>query len=75
MNGIILVEGIFGWPGIGWLSWEALSFRDLKENGPVDTPILIALPVAFAMIFLAVISVLDFTYGYLDPRIRALDHK
>ncbi len=47
----------------------------MEENGPVDTPILIALPVALAMIFLGVIFVLDFTYGYLDPRIRALDHK
>jgi peptide/nickel transport system permease protein len=75
LNGIILVEGIFGWPGIGWLYWEALSFGNLEQNGPVDTPILIALPVAFAMIFLAVIFVLDFTYGYLDPRIRALDRK
>ncbi|MEE8198621.1 MAG: ABC transporter permease [Thermoplasmata archaeon] len=75
LNGIILVEGIFGWPGIGWLYWEALSFGDLEANGPVDTPILIALPVAFAMIFLAIIFVLDFTYGYLDPRIRALDKK
>lgn len=75
LNGIILVEGIFGWPGIGWLYWEALSFGDIETYGPVDTPILIALPVAFAMIFLMVIFVLDFTYGYLDPRIRALDKK
>ncbi|MCJ2531444.1 MAG: ABC transporter permease [Candidatus Thermoplasmatota archaeon] len=75
LNGIILVEGIFGWPGIGWLYWEALSFGDLETYGPVDTPILVALPVAFAMIFLVVIFILDLTYGYLDPRIRALDRK
>lgn len=72
LNGIILVEGIFGWPGIGWLYWEALSFGDLESYGPVDTPILIALPVTYAMLFLVMIFALDFTYGYLDPRVRAL---
>ncbi|MFQ5918919.1 MAG: ABC transporter permease [Thermoplasmata archaeon] len=69
LNGIILVEGIFGWPGVGWLFWEALSFGDLEANGPIDSPLLLALPVAYALLFLAMIFILDFTYGLLDPRI------
>ena len=73
LNGIILVEGLFGSPGVGWLYSQALSFGNLERYGPVDTPILIALPVLYAMLFLGIIFVLDFTYGRLDPRIRALE--
>lgn len=74
-NGSIIVEGVFNWPGVGQLYWEALGMVDpIPGNpgvGPFDVPLLIALPIVYAFLFIGTILVLDFTYRLLDPRVRA----
>lgn len=60
--GAVLVELVFGWPGIGRLLLSAASARDY--------PILLAI---FLLVSLAVILVnliVDLIYGRLDPRIE-----
>jgi len=61
--GNIIVEGIFGWPGIG-----KLYFVAVEQN---DVPVLMA-TLSFQTLFNMVgFVLLDLTYGLLDPRIRA----
>jgi peptide/nickel transport system permease protein len=62
MGGLVVVEQIFSWPGIGWLMINSITQRDYAVvQGAV---LLIAASVV--LINLAV----DLVYGYLDPRIR-----
>ena len=61
MNGAVVTEVIFGWPGLGKLLIDAISARDL----PVVTA-----SVFVAALFVMVINfVVDFIYTWLDPRI------
>jgi peptide/nickel transport system permease protein len=62
LGGLVVVEQIFSWPGIGWLMINSITQRDYAVvQGSV---LLIAAGVV--VIYL----VLDVLYGYLDPRIR-----
>jgi peptide/nickel transport system permease protein len=61
MNGAVVTEVIFGWPGIGKLLIDAINARDL----PVVTA-----AVFIAALFVMVINlVVDLIYQWLDPRI------
>jgi peptide/nickel transport system permease protein len=62
MSGIVVVESVFGWPGIGQLAWQAIQ--------RVDIPIImgVTLVSAFAIVlgnFLA-----DLIAPLIDPRIK-----
>jgi peptide/nickel transport system permease protein len=62
MGGLVVVEQIFSWPGIGWLMINSITQRDYAVvQGSV---LLIATSVVFINL------VVDVLYGYLDPRIR-----
>ncbi|MDA8586288.1 ABC transporter permease [Rhodobacteraceae bacterium] len=62
VTGVIIIETIFGWPGIGALTVDALSIRDI--------------PLVEATVFLLVLMVLtinllvDVAYAFLNPRLR-----
>ena len=62
LNGAIVVETVFGWPGIGQLTIQALDRRDL--------------PVIEALVFVVTVSVIgvnlivDASYTYLNPRVK-----
>jgi len=62
VTGVIIVETIFGWPGIGALTVDALSIRDV--------------PLVEATVFLLVLMVLsinllvDLAYALLNPQLR-----
>lgn len=61
LGGSILIETVFGWPGLGRLVFEALQQRDL--------PVLLGV-LFISSIAVVVVSVLvDIAYGFLDPRI------
>jgi peptide/nickel transport system permease protein len=62
VNGAVVVETVFGWPGIGKLTIDAITQRDF--------PILQAcvLVTAIAVFFINV--VVDILYSALDPRVR-----
>jgi peptide/nickel transport system permease protein len=61
LGGSILVETVFGWPGLGRLVFDALLQRDLN----LLLGILFVSSVVVVLINLAV----DMLYGVLDPRI------
>ena len=62
INGAVIVETVFGWPGVGKLMIESITQRDF--------PVLQAavLVTAAAIFFLNLL--VDISYAYLDPRIR-----
>lgn len=61
LGGSILVETVFGWPGLGRLVFDALLQRDLN----------LLLGILFVSSVVVVIAnlVVDLVYGLLDPRI------
>ncbi len=62
LGGDVVVERIFGWPGLGLLFFDALEKSDY--------PVLLAW-MAVATIFVVLFNLLaDVLYGVLDPRIR-----
>ncbi|WP_341222916.1 ABC transporter permease [Loktanella salsilacus] len=62
MGGIVVVEGVFGWPGIGQLAWQAIQ--------RVDIPIImgVTLVSAFAIVLGNLLA--DLVAPLIDPRIR-----
>lgn len=62
LGGAVIVETVFGWPGIGRLAVEAIFNRDI--------PVIQAVVLVAAVIFVFVNLLVDLLYGLLDPRIR-----
>jgi len=62
LAGNILVEGIFGWPGLGGLYFAAVQ--------QYDVPVLMGVLSLQTAINLAGLVALDLAYDWLDPRIR-----
>jgi peptide/nickel transport system permease protein len=62
LGGVITVEIVFSYPGVGLLSYQALQNRDF--------PILQATFLFAALGVLIANLIADLTYGYLDPRVR-----
>ena len=63
LSGAGLTESIFGWPGLGRLTLEAILKRDL--------PIIQGTVLFMALMFICVNLIVDILYGIIDPRIRA----
>jgi peptide/nickel transport system permease protein len=61
-NGAVIVETIFGWPGIGKLMIDSILQRDFAV---VQASILIT-----AIVILSINIIIDMAYATLDPRIR-----
>jgi peptide/nickel transport system permease protein len=62
LSGVITVELVFSYPGVGLLSYQALIGRDF--NVLTGTFVIAVIAVLVAN-FIA-----DLSYGYLDPRVR-----
>ena len=62
VQGAIVVELIFAWPGLGWLLVEAIAARDF--------PVVVAGAIIAAGFVTVVNLIVDLLYGWLDPRIR-----
>jgi peptide/nickel transport system permease protein len=62
MGGIVVVESVFGWPGIGQLAWQAIQ--------RVDIPIImgVTLVSAFAIVLGNLLA--DLIAPLIDPRIK-----
>ena len=62
MSGIVVVESVFGWPGIGQLAWQAIQ--------RVDIPIImgVTLVSAFAIVLGNLLA--DLVAPLIDPRIK-----
>jgi peptide/nickel transport system permease protein len=62
LGGVVVIEAVFGWPGIGLQAFNAIRNQ--------DTPLIMG-TVLFASIAVVVMSMLiDFLYMALDPRVR-----
>jgi peptide/nickel transport system permease protein len=62
LSGAVITESVFAWPGIGKLAVDAIKGRDY--------PLVQALVLFMAVIFIAVNLLVDVLYGFFDPRIR-----
>ena len=63
MAGTVLIENVFGWPGIGNLLILSINRR--------DNQVIIGIVMVAAAIIILTNLVTDLIYGALDPRIRA----
>ncbi|MGC4933842.1 ABC transporter permease [Gordonia sp. DT30] len=62
LGGVIVVEVVFAWPGLGKLVYDSVAARDY--------PMLQGAILLIAAIFLIVNLVVDVLYALIDPRIR-----
>ena len=62
LNGAVVIETLFGWPGIGILLIQAIEKRDL--------PLIEATVIVIAILIVTVNLLIDLTYSLIDPRVR-----
>jgi peptide/nickel transport system permease protein len=62
LNGSIIVETVFGWPGLGLLVIEAVDSRDY--------PIVQTVVLCLSAMYIGVNLLVDVLYAYLNPKIR-----
>ena len=62
LNGVIVTETVFSWPGVGRLVFDAISQRDV--------PLVMTAVVLLSFLFVSANLIADLMYGVLDPRIR-----
>jgi peptide/nickel transport system permease protein len=62
MSGIVVVEGVFGWPGIGQLAWQAIQ--------RVDLPIIMGVTLVSAVAIVLGNLLADVLSPFVDPRIK-----
>lgn len=62
MSGVVVVEAVYGWPGIGQLAWQAIQ--------QVDIPIIMGVTLTSALAIVAGNLLADLVAPFVDPRIR-----
>ena len=62
MGGIVVVESVFGWPGIGQLAWQAIQ--------RIDIPIIMGVTLVSAVAIVLGNLLADIITPFIDPRIR-----
>jgi peptide/nickel transport system permease protein len=62
MSGVVVVENVFGWPGIGQLMWQAIQ--------SLDIPIIMGITTVAAIFIVAGNLIADLIAPTIDPRIR-----
>jgi ABC-type dipeptide/oligopeptide/nickel transport system permease component len=67
LGGTVIIETVFAWPGVGRLVVQAIFNRDY--------PLVQAIVLVLAVIFVAVNFLVDMLYMYLDPRISYFEDK
>jgi peptide/nickel transport system permease protein len=63
LGGSVLVETVFGWPGLGRLAFDSILARDLN--------LLLAILLLCSVLVIATNIAVDAAYRWLDPRIGA----
>jgi len=58
----VVVEVVFGWPGLGYLAYESTLWRDF--------PVLQCAVLVYTAVIVAINFVVDVGYGLIDPRVR-----
>ncbi len=62
LAGFVLVETVFGWPGLGRLTFDAVGARDY--------PVISGLFLLTSEAVIAANLLTDLLYGIVDPRVR-----
>jgi peptide/nickel transport system permease protein len=62
VTGAITVEAVYSWPGLGYLTYQALQIPDL--------PLLEGTFIVFSASVIVMNMLADIAYRYLDPRVR-----
>ncbi|MDV6376491.1 ABC transporter permease [Deinococcus arenicola] len=62
MGGVVVVESVFGWPGLGRLVWDAIRV--------VDIPVIVGVVIFSAVVITLANLLADVVQLALDPRIR-----
>ncbi|MGZ3217427.1 ABC transporter permease [Paracoccus sp. T5] len=62
MGGIVVVESVFGWPGIGQLAWQAIQ--------RVDIPVIMGVTMVSASFIVLGNLLADIVTPFIDPRIK-----
>ncbi|MCM5557704.1 ABC transporter permease [Pleomorphomonas sp. JP5] len=63
MGGVVVVEAVYGWPGIGQLAWQAIQ--------QVDIPIIMGVTLISSLAIVTGNLIADLVAPLIDPRIRA----
>lgn len=63
MGGVVVVEAVYGWPGIGQLAWQSIQ--------QVDIPIIMGVTLTSALAIIIGNLLADLIAPIIDPRIRA----
>ncbi len=64
MQGVVVVESVFGWPGIGQLAWLAIQ--------RLDIPIIMGVTLVAAVGIVVGNLLADIVTSIVDPRVRRL---
>jgi peptide/nickel transport system permease protein len=64
VGGVVVIEQVFGWSGVGWLALTAVKNRDYPLLQGIV--LLVAVGVSVANLLT------DLTYTFIDPRLRSL---
>ena len=62
MAGVVFIEYIFGWKGLGFIIVDSLNNYDF--------PVIVGSVLTISVIFIVINTLVDILYGVLDPRIR-----
>ncbi len=62
LGGAIVIETVFSWPGLGYLTYNAIR--------TLDYPVIQAVFLIASAAVIVANLIADLTYGYLDPRIK-----
>jgi peptide/nickel transport system permease protein len=62
MSGVVVVESVFGWPGIGQLAWQAIQ--------RIDIPIIMGVTLVAAIFIILGNLLADLISPLIDPRIK-----
>lgn len=60
--GSIILEGVFKWPGLGSLFFEAI--------GHGETPVIVGTTIIYAYLLAVTLFVLDIVFALVDPRVK-----
>ncbi len=61
LGGVVIIERVFNWPGMGSLAFDAISSRDY--------PVLQGVITVMALLIVITNLLIDIAYGIIDPRI------
>lgn len=62
LGGVVVIEKVFAWPGMGSLAFDAVAGRDY--------PVLQSVIMVLSTMIVLVNLIVDIAYGLIDPRIR-----